>query len=219
MGYGTNEAMLKAFSAKGGPASGWENFCKEAIEACLTKDVAKTLNDAYIEIYKRLRDGDMATPENAKEFINSLFTPERYDLSPVGRYRFNKRFEKSLDEEELARRTISKEDLMTVIINIIILNNTTGAKSDDIDHLGQRRVRFVGEMLQQKVRTGMMQIKRNIQDRMSIIDVDTAMPIHIINQRPLQARIKEFLLQTNFHSLWHKKMYFVKWNIYVLSLP
>ncbi|MEK7104642.1 MAG: DNA-directed RNA polymerase subunit beta, partial [Patescibacteria group bacterium] len=192
MGYGTNEAMLKAFSAKGGPASGWENFCKEAIEACLTKDVAKTLNDAYIEIYKRLRDGDMATPENAKEFINSLFTPERYDLSPVGRYRFNKRFEKSLDEEELARRTISKEDLMTVIINIIILNNTTGAKSDDIDHLGQRRVRFVGEMLQQKVRTGMMQIKRNIQDRMSIIDVDTAMPIHIINQRPLQARIKEF---------------------------
>ena len=191
MGYGTNETMLKAFSAK--RTSLWlGKFCKEAIEACLAKDVAKTLNDAYIEIYKRLRDGDMATPENAKEFINSLFTPERYDLSPVGRYRFNKRFEKSLDEEELARRTISKEDLMTVITNIIILNNTSGAKSDDIDHLGQRRVRFVGEMLQQKVRTGMMQIKRNIQDRMSIIDVDTAMPIHIINQRPLQARIKEF---------------------------
>nr|MBP7007028.1 DNA-directed RNA polymerase subunit beta [Candidatus Paceibacterota bacterium] len=75
---------------------------------------------------------------------------------------------------------------------IIDLNNTVGAKGDDIDHLGQRRVRFVGEMLQQKVRTGMMQIKRNIQDRMSIIDVDTAMPIQIINQRPLQARIKEF---------------------------
>ncbi|MCX6751198.1 MAG: DNA-directed RNA polymerase subunit beta [Candidatus Nomurabacteria bacterium] len=192
MGYETNEMMLKAFSAKGGQASGLENICKEAIEACLAKDVAKTLNDAYIEIYKRLRDGDMATPENAKEFINSLFTPERYDLSPVGRYRFNKRFEKSLEEDELARRTISKEDLMTVIANIIVLNNTPGAKSDDIDHLGQRRVRFVGEMLQQKVRTGMMQIKRNIQDRMSIIDVDTAMPIHIINQRPLQARIKEF---------------------------
>jgi len=184
MGYSTNEMILKAFEHN--PA------CKEAIEACLAKDVAKTLNDAYIEIYKRLRDGDMATAENAKEFINSLFTPERYDLSPVGRYRFNKRFEKGLDEEGLARRTISKEDLMTVITNIIVLNNTPGAKSDDIDHLGQRRVRFVGEMLQQKVRTGMMQIKRNIQDRMSIIDVDTALPIHIINQRPLQARIKEF---------------------------
>jgi len=184
MGYSTNEMMLQAF--KGTP------FCKEAIEACLAKDVAKTLNDANIEIYKRLRDGDMATADNAKEFLNSLFTSERYDLSPVGRYRFNKRFEKGLDEAELARRTISKEDLMTVITNIIVLNNTPNAKSDDIDHLGQRRVRFVGEMLQQKIRTGMMQIKRNIQDRMSIIDVDTALPIHIINQRPLQARIKEF---------------------------
>ena len=184
MGYDSNEIILKAFDKI--------PMCKEAIEACLAKDVAKTLNDAYIEIYKRLRDGDMATSDNAKEFINSLFTPERYDLSPVGRYRFNKRFDKALDEKELVRRTISKEDLVTVIANIIVLNNTSGAKSDDIDHLGQRRVRFVGEMLQQKIRTGMMQIKRNIQDRMSIIDVDTAMPIHIINQRPLQARIKEF---------------------------
>ncbi len=184
MGYENNEAILKAFEKN--------SLCKETIETCLAKDVAKTLNDAYIEIYKRLRDGDMATPENAKEFINSLFTAERYDLSPVGRYRFNKRFEKSLDEKELERRTISKEDLMSVVLNIIVLNNTVGAKSDDIDHLGQRRVRFVGEMLQQKVRTGMMQIKRNIQDRMSIIDIDTALPIHIINQRPLQARIKEF---------------------------
>lgn len=77
-------------------------------------------------------------------------------------------------------------------MNIITLNNTPGAQADDIDHLGQRRVRFVGEILQQKIRTGMMQIKRNIQDRMSIIDVQTAMPIQIINQRPLQARIKEF---------------------------
>ena len=97
-----------------------------------------------------------------------------------------------MDEQALLRRTISKEDLATVIMRIISLNNTPGAKSDDIDHLGQRRVRFVGEILQQKVRTGMMQIKRNVQDRMSIIDVDTAMPIAIINQRPLQARIKEF---------------------------
>ena len=184
MGYGTNEDILKAFEKN--------PVCREAIEACLARDVAKTLNDAYIEIYKRLRDGDLATADNAKEFIDSLFTAERYDLSPVGRYRFNKRFEKDMDNKELARRIISKEDLMTVITNIIVLNNTSGAKSDDIDHLGQRRVRFVGEMLQQKVRTGMMQIKRNIQDRMSIIDVDTALPIHIINQRPLQARIKEF---------------------------
>ena len=188
MGYENDEAILKAFSTKGGGAVGWE----ETIKTCLAKDGVKSLNDSYIEIYKRLRDGDMATADNAKEFINSLFTPERYDLSPVGRFRFNQRFGNAMDETALARRTISKEDLVTVIMNIIVLNNTPGAKSDDIDHLGQRRVRFVGEILQQKVRTGMMQIKRNIQDRMSIIDVDTAMPIAIINQRPLQARIKEF---------------------------
>src|SRR3990172_8352414 len=186
MGYETNEIITEAFkNADGVPY-------EESIEACLAKDTAKTLNDAYIEIYKRLRDGDMATADNAKEFINFLFTAERYDLSPVGRFRFNQRFGYTMDEVALARRTISKEDVVTVIKNIILLNNTPSAKSDDIDHLGQRRVRFVGEILQQKIRTGMMQIKRNIQDRMSIIDVDTAMPIAIINQRPLQARIKEF---------------------------
>mgnify|MGYP003423699549 FL=1 len=188
MGYETDEAILKAFNVKSPLA---ENF-EANIKACLAKDTAKTLNDAYIDIYKRLRDGDMATADNAKEFIDSLFTAERYDLSPVGRFRFNKRFEKGMDDVALARRTISKEDLVLVLMNIITLNNTPGAQADDIDHLGQRRVRFVGEILQQKIRTGMMQIKRNIQDRMSIIDVQTAMPIQIINQRPLQARIKEF---------------------------
>ena len=188
MGYETDEAILKAFKVKSPLADTFE----ANIKACLAKDTAKTLNDAYIDIYKRLRDGDMATADNAKEFIDSLFTAERYDLSPVGRFRFNKRFEKGMDDESLARRTISKEDLALVLMNIITLNNTAGSQADDIDHLGQRRVRFVGEILQQKIRTGMMQIKRNIQDRMSIIDVQTAMPIQIINQRPLQARIKEF---------------------------
>ena len=196
MGFHTNEMILDAFekcaknisqeNAVG--VSAW----KETIEACFAKGSSEALNDSYIEIYKRLRDGDMATADNAKEFIDSLFTTERYDISPVGRFRFNKRFNKSMEEEELARRIISKEDLVSVLMNIIVLNNTPGAKPDDIDHLGQRRVRFVGEMLQYKIRTGMMQVKRNIQDRMSTIDVNTALPIHIINQRPFQARIKEF---------------------------
>ncbi len=184
MGFHTDEAILKAFSKN--------TLYEEAIKASLAKDTSKTLSDSYVEIYKRLRDGDMATADNAKEFIDSIFTSERYDLSPVGRFRFNDRFSKDMGDEEMKRRTISKEDLVTVLENIIDLNNTPHAKADDIDHLGQRRVRFVGEMLQQKIRTGIMQIKRNIQDRMSTIDVDTAMPIQIINQRPLQARIKEF---------------------------
>ncbi len=184
LGIGNDEAILKAFSK--------DEEALKAITGGIEKDPAKNLNDSYIEIYKRLRDGDLATHDNAREFINALLSSERYDLSPVGRYRFNKRFDKDMDDKEMARRTISAEDVVSIIKHIVALNNTHGAKGDDIDHLGQRRVRYVGEMLQQKVRMGMAQIKRNIQDRMSTIDVATTLPIQIINQRPLQARIKEF---------------------------
>lgn len=184
LGADTNEKILKAFSDN--------EILLAGIKEALAKDNTKTLDENYIEIYKRLRDGDMASPENAREFVDSLFIKDRYDLSPVGRYRFNQRFAKNMDKAELERRTLSLDDLFSIVRHILTLNNDPFAKADDIDHLGQRRVRFVGEMLQQKIRTGMMQIKRNIQDRMSIIDVDSALPIHIINQRPLQARIKEF---------------------------
>ncbi len=127
------------------------------------RDEVKTLHDAYIEIYKRLRDGDLATPENAKEYIDSIISPERYDLSPVGRFRFNKRFGKSIDQKdkEAQRRTLSKEDMVDIITHIIELNHNPNAVEDDIDHLGSRRVRYVGEMMAQKIRTGMMQMKRN----------------------------------------------------------
>ena len=184
LGLNTDEAILKAFGDN-------EEILK-VIKVCLEKDPAKTLSESYIEIYKRLRDGDLATPDNAREFMSILLSNERYDISPVGRFRFNKRFEKNMDEKEMERRTISSDDVVTIVKNIIDLNNDIHAKGDDIDHLGQRRVRYVGEMFQQKIRTGMAQIKRNVQDRMSTIDVGTTMPIQIINQRPLQARIKEF---------------------------
>ncbi len=189
LGLDSDEAMVKAFGKSA--EVGAEELARVA-KACLDKDPAKTLSDSYIEIYKRLRDGDLATAENAREFINTLLSSERYDLSPVGRFRFNKRFGKSMDDKEMERRTISSDDVITILKNIIELNNNSHAKADDIDHLGQRRVRYVGEMLQQKFRMGMAQIKRNIQDRMSTIDVSTSLPIAIINQRPLQARIKEF---------------------------
>lgn len=184
LGFETDEQILNAF--KGNEEAG------EIMKICLEKNSAKTVLDSYIEIYKRLRDGDLATPENAREFIDALLSSERYDLSPVGRFRFNKRFDKSQDKKEMERHTISAEDLITIIENIIKLNGDPQAKADDIDHLGQRRVRFIGEMLQQKIRVGMAQIKRNVQDRMSTIDSSTSLPIAIINQRPLQARIKEF---------------------------
>ncbi len=184
LGLETDEDILKAFEG--------EEEAKKTMQISLEKDPAKSALESYIEIYKRLRDGDLATPENAKEFITSLFSPERYDISPVGRFRFNKRFGIGMTDKELEVRTITNADIVAIIKNIVSLNGDINAKADDIDHLGQRRVRFVGEMLQQKFRTGMTQIKRNIQDKMSVIDVGTTMPIQVINQRPLQARVKEF---------------------------
>ncbi len=162
------------------------------VAVCLAKDTAKTPSEANIEMYKRLRDGDLATADNAREFITALFSKDRYDLSPVGRFRFSKRFNLDMSEKELERRTISRDDLIQVVKHIVDLSNTPNAKADDIDHLAQRRVRYVGELLAQKIRVGMTQIKRNVQDRMSTIDTAAALPIQIINQRPLQARIKEF---------------------------
>jgi DNA-directed RNA polymerase beta' subunit len=165
---------------------------KHWIEAALESDPAKTLEDSYVEIHKRLRDGDLATAANAKEYIDSIFNEERYDLSRVGRYRFNQRFNKSLDESELNRKTLSLDDVVTVIKHVIKLENDPDAIEDNIDHLGSRRVRYVGEMLQSRLRVGLTHMKRNIQDRMSTIDAEATMPVQFVNPRPLQARIKEF---------------------------
>jgi DNA-directed RNA polymerase subunit beta len=187
MGLTTDDQIKKAFES--------HPQASVVMQALVEREEVKTIHDAYIEIYKRLRDGDLATPENAKEYIDSIISPERYDLSPVGRFRFNKRFGKPIDpktDKDAARRTLSKEDMIEIINHIVELNSNPNAQEDDIDHLGSRRVRYVGEMMAQKIRTGMMQMKRNIQDKMSVIDTDTTLPIAIINQRPLQARIKEF---------------------------
>lgn len=183
LGLTTDDAILKAFAQSPNLAQ---------IKSAIEKDTARTAAESYTEIYRRLRDGDLATADNAKEFITGLFSKERYDLSPVGRFRFNKRFSKSMDPKELERRTLSVDDVVTIIEHVFALNTDPTLKADDIDHLGQRRVRFVGELMQQKIRVGMTQIKRNIQDRMSTMDTATTLPINVVNQRPLQARIKEF---------------------------
>ncbi len=183
MGFATDEQIIKSFT---------NDISKSYIASLLEKDLIKTTSEAYVEVYKRLRDGDLATPENAKEFFEGLFSKERYDLSPVGRYRFNKRFGMSIEGKESERRTLSKEDIVKIIEHVILLNNTPDAVEDDIDHLGSRRVRFVGEMMALSIRKGMLQMKRNIQDKMSVIETDTTLPVSIVNQRPLQARIKEF---------------------------
>jgi len=162
------------------------------IKATLENDPATNADESYIEIYRRLRDGDLATVDNAREFINSIFAEERYDLSEIGRHHFNERFGRSIDKKATAERTISLEDVVTILTYIIEQNNTPGATPDDIDHLGFRRVRYFGEMIQQRVRVGLTRMKRNIQDRMSTIEAETSLPIQLVNPRPLQAVIKEF---------------------------
>ena len=165
---------------------------KKWIESAIELDPAKSSDESYVEIHKRLRDGDLATTQNARDYINSIFSEERYDLSRVGRFRFNQRFNKSTDEKELTRKTLSLDDIVTVIRNVIALENDPNAQEDNIDHLGSRRVRYVGEMLQSRLRVGLTHMKRNIQDRMSTIDAEAAQPVMFVNPRPLQARIKEF---------------------------
>ncbi len=180
-GFASDEAIIKAFSEE----------TRDFVRAMIDREHVKTVTEAYVEIYKKLRDGDMATPENAKEYFDGLFSKERYDISPVGRFRFNKRFNLPNDAKNAAKN-LSKEDVVKIVEEIIRLNRNPESKADDIDHLGSRRVRFVGEMMAQQVRKGMLQMKRNIQDKMSVIDIETTLPITVVNQRPLQARIKEF---------------------------
>ena len=165
---------------------------KHYLEKTFAKDHTTSVDEAAIEIHRRLRDGDLAAAENAREFVRSIFDKERYDLSRVGRFRFNNRFGIKESAKEIERRTPSLNDFVLIISHIIHLNSTPGSLEDDIDHLGSRRVRFVGELFQQKVRVGMAQIKRNIQNRMSTIDTDVTLPVQFISPKPLQARMKEF---------------------------
>ena len=172
---------------------------KYYIEKTLAKDHTTSGDEASIEIHKRLRDGDLAAADNAREFVRSIFNKERYDLSRVGRFRFNNRFgppdgKAGVKEttKEIERRTLSLSDLVTILSHVVHLNITPDSQPDDIDHLGSRRVRLVGELFQQKIRVGMAQIKRNIQNRMSTIDTDVTLPVQFISPKPLQARMKEF---------------------------
>lgn len=174
---------------------------KRAIEKTLAKDPAKTLEDSYVEIYRKIRDGDVTTTTNAAELIGALFQRERYDLSTVGRFRFNKRFNLPMDEKATAQRTLTIEDLVLTLSHVAALNHTPNAREDDIDHLGSRRVRYVGEMLQAKLRVGMTQMKRNIQDRMSTAESDTTLPVNFVSPRPLQARLKEFFTTNQLSQL------------------
>ena len=158
------------------------------LEATLKKDSAKTADESYIEIYKRIRPGDLATVENAKSLIDAMLTRfDRYDLSQVGRFKINQRL--NLDSKS---RLLELQDLIAILKEVIRLNNTQSMEPDDIDHLGNRRVRPVGELMQNKLRVGLARMRRIVQDRMSTLDINTLSPVQLVNSRPVISVIKEF---------------------------
>ncbi|MBN2197863.1 DNA-directed RNA polymerase subunit beta [Candidatus Wolfebacteria bacterium] len=159
------------------------------IEATLKKDIAKTTAESYTEIYKRLRPGDLATSENAQGLIDSMFNRiDRYSLSNVGRFKLNQR----LEIKNKKNQTLDLEDLVKVIKEIIKLNNNKLAEPDDIDHLGNRRIRAVGELLQNRLYVGFARLRRIIQDRMSTLEWEDLTPLQLVNARPLVAVVREF---------------------------
>ncbi len=159
------------------------------LQQTLKKDAAKNTDEAYIEIYRRIRPGDLATVDNALSLIDSMFQrADRYDLSQVGRFKLNQR----LAFEKKETRLLDQEDLVGIIREIIRLNNEQMAEPDDIDHLGNRRIRTAGELLQNKLRIGLARMKRIVQDRMSTFDINTLTPVQLVNARPLVSVVKDF---------------------------
>ena len=162
------------------------------IQNTLDKDITKTRGEAYIEIYKRIRPGDLATEDNAKGMIDSMFFNfDRYDFGAVGRYRLNQRLEVNR-EDVPENRILNLDDFILIIKELIRMSDDPEAVADDIDHLGNRRIRGVGELVQNKMRVGFARMSRNIRDRMSTCDLESVVPGQIINSRPVAASIKEF---------------------------
>ncbi len=162
----------------------------------LDKDLTKTPNEALIEVYKKLRPGDPPTPDNARQLVESLFFNfRRYDLGRVGRYKFNKKLDgvSARMGIELAReeRTITREDIAAIVGHLIESNRGLHTK-DDIDHLGNRRIRANGELIQNAFRIGLLRMERVVRERMTIQEIDKATPNALINIRPVVAAMKEF---------------------------
>ena len=173
------------------------------LDATLAKDIAKNADEGLIEVYKRIRPGDLATVDNARSLIFAMFfNYDRYDLGKVGRYKFAQKFgdktgsdDKKKDIESPAARILKKEDLIVILREIIRLN-VTQEEPDDIDHLGNRRVRAVGELVQNRFRVGLTRMERITKDRMSTMDVVGLTPAKLINARPVIGAIREFFMSS-----------------------
>jgi len=194
-------ALLRAF----GVATDEEikEFFKDAdilpdfkyIETTLEKDISKNEAEGLKEVYKRIRPGDLATVENARQLIHSMFFNfDRYDFGKVGRYKLNQRFGEKYEINK-ENRIFKLQDLINILGEIIRLNINQKA-ADDIDHLGNRRIRAVGELVQNRFRLGLARMERAIVDKMSTVDITNINPAQLINTRPIMGAVKEFFMSS-----------------------
>ena len=170
------------------------------IDETLDKDTSRGVNEALIEVYRRLRPGDLATVDNARQMIERMFFDfKRFDYSRVGRYKLNQRL--GLDVANTAEnRTLQMSDLVAILREVIRLNNTQ-EPADDIDALSNRRVRLVGELIARQFRVGMLRMQRNAMDRMSVADLESVSPSQLINARPIVAAVREFFTSSQLSQL------------------
>ncbi len=182
-GFSSNEEILEAFKDVDTDPD------TKYIQNTLDKDPSTNADEGFKEVYKRIRPGDLATVDNARQLISAMFFNfDRYDLSEVGRYKLNQRLHIPIANQE---RILSKEDLLEIVREVIRLNNSQGAP-DDIDHLANRRIRAVGELIQIHMRVGLARMARIAKDRMSLADLETVNPAQLIHVRPIVARMQEF---------------------------
>jgi len=188
-GYSSNEDIRALFNTVDN--EGDDSF----IEATLAKDISTNEEEGLIEVYKRIRPGDLATADNARSLIHSMFFRfDRYDFDRVGRYKLNKRFGFDIPNNK-ETRILRKEDLLAIMAELIRLSIAQG-EADDIDHLGNRRVRAIGELIYNKTRVGFSRMERIIRDRMSIMEIESLTPNKLINSRPLISVVKEFFMSS-----------------------
>ncbi|MBU1951334.1 DNA-directed RNA polymerase subunit beta [Patescibacteria group bacterium] len=165
------------------------------IDTTIAKDISRSEAEGLKEVYKRIRPGDLATVDNARSLIHSMFFNfDRYDFGKVGRYKLNQRFEFDFPLTK-ENRILMRDDLIAIVKEIVRLN-TTQEEPDDIDHLGNRRVRAIGELVQNKFRVGLARMERIVKDRMSTKDVATLTPNQLINARPVIGAVKEFFMSS-----------------------
>src|SRR5436190_3364883 len=180
---GTDEEILALFDGVD------EGSDHRFVQSTLDKDPANNSEEALLEFYRRLRPGDPPNADNARSLLNSLFFNfRRYDLGKVGRYKVNKRLGLQTD---ITVRILTPDDLVEIVREMVRINHSKG-NADDIDHLGNRRVRAVGELIQNQFRVGLLRMERVVKERMSITDPATATPSSLTNIRPVVASMREF---------------------------